>query len=116
MSPTSSVSHDNRRSSQRRLPRGNVVVEVRRGSLGLGKNVAAMFLDLSEGGARVVVKEDFKKDEQVEVLLLGFGMRKPMKAIGKVCWSMKLDNGMFCIGVSFDKRLPYREVCALFKP
>src|SRR4051794_19622884 len=114
MPPVNSVSHDNRRGSQRRLPRGNVAVEVRRGSLGLGKNVAAMFLDLSEGGARVVVKEDFKKDDEVEVLLQGFGMKKPMKSTAKICWSMKLDNGMFCIGVSFDKRLPYREVCSLF--
>lgn len=111
-----SLSHDNRRASQRRLPRGNVTIEVRRGSLGLGKNLAVMFLDLSEGGARVVLKEEFEKDKEVEVQLQAFGMRKPLKTTAKVCWVMKLDNGMFCVGLSFDKRIPYREVCQLYKP
>jgi hypothetical protein len=116
MSPGNSVSQANRRASHRRLPRGSVNIEVRRGSLGLGKNIAAMFLDLSEGGARVVVKEELKNDDAVEVVLEGFGMKKPIKSTARVCWAMRLDNGLFCVGVSFDKRLPYREVSLLFKP
>ena len=29
---------------------------------------------------------------------------------------MPLDNGLYCIGIQFEKRLPYRDVTTLFKP
>ncbi|HEX3313341.1 MAG TPA: PilZ domain-containing protein [Gemmataceae bacterium] len=111
---TSSMS--NRRSSSRRPPRGNVTIEVRKGNHGLGTNVAVLFLDLSEGGIRLVVNEEFDRHQEVEVHISAYGLKKPVKSIGAVRWVMPLDNGLFCIGIQFEKRLPYRDVTTLFKP
>ena len=112
----STSSMANRRTSSRRPPRGNVTIEVRKGSLGLGNNVAMLFLDLSEGGVRLIVTEELDRGAEVEVRITAYGMRKPLKALGAVRWVMPLDNGIFCIGIQFDKRLPYRDVTTLFKP
>jgi hypothetical protein len=112
----STSSMANRRTSSRRPPRGNVSIELRKGSLGLGTNVAILFLDLSEGGVRLIVNEDLERGIEVEVCITAYGMRKPLRAIGVVRWVMPLDNNMFCIGVQFEKRLPYRDVTTLFKP
>jgi len=112
----STSSQANRRTSSRRPPRGNVTIEVRKGSLGLGLNVAVLFIDLSEGGVRLVVNEDLERQQEVEVRISAYGMRKPLKTVGAVRWVMPLDNGLFCVGVQFDKRLPYRDVTTLFKP
>ena len=112
----STSSMANRRTSSRRPPRGNVSIEVRKGSLGLGTNVALLFLDLSEGGVRLIVNEDLDRGSEVEVRISAYGLKKPLKALGAVRWVMPLDNNMFCIGVQFEKRLPYRDVTTLFKP
>jgi hypothetical protein len=113
---TTTSSATNRRGAQRRPPRTNVVIEVRKGHLGLGKNICFMFLDVSEGGVRVIIKEELESKAEVEVQLIGHGMRRPLKALGHVRWAMRLDNGMYCVGVQFEKRLPYREIMPLFKP
>ena len=112
----STSSMANRRTSSRRPPRGNVTMEVRKGTLGLGNNVAVLFLDLSEGGVRLVVNEDLDRQQEVSVHISAYGLKKPLKAIGAVRWVMPLDNGLFCIGIQFEKRLPYRDVTTLFKP
>src|SRR5437763_1358442 len=43
-SVTTTSSAANRRSAPRRTPRGNVSVELRKGSMGLGPNLAILFL------------------------------------------------------------------------
>jgi hypothetical protein len=106
----------NRRSGHRKNPRTNVTVECRRGSLGLGKNLTVSFLDISEGGVRLTVKEKFVADEEVEVVLLGCQVGKPIKRQGKVCWAVPIETGGCCIGVEFEKRLPYIEVMRIAKP
>src|SRR5256885_2178544 len=47
----------NRRANPRRAPKGSTRVTCRRGSLGLGPNLALSLLDVSETGARLLVKE-----------------------------------------------------------
>lgn len=112
----STSSMANRRTSSRRPPRGNVTITVRKGSLGLGNNVAVLFLDLSEGGIRLIVNEDLDRQSEVEVHISAYGLKKPLKTVGAVRWVMPLDNGLYCIGIQFEKRLPYRDVTTLFKP
>jgi hypothetical protein len=115
-SVTTTSSAANRRSAQRRTPRANVSLELRRGNMGLGNNLAVLFLDLSEGGVRIVVNEEFECHDVVEVQMTAYGMKKPLKVTGEVRWAMQLDNGMYCLGVQFSKRLSYRDVTPLFKP
>jgi hypothetical protein len=109
-------SRANRRSSSRRSPRGNVVIEVRKGKLGLANNVSVLFLDLAEGGVSVVVDEAIQCGCEVEVRITSSGLRKPLKSFGTVRWMMPLDDDLFCVGIQFEKRLSYRDVAMLVKP
>jgi hypothetical protein len=76
---------------------------------GLGPNLAASTLDISNNGARLIVTQalDVKKD--VEIVVAGYGMKKPIKRSAHIRWQVKLDDGRFCIGVQFQKRLEWRD-------
>ncbi len=116
MQPTNMADRKNRRSSQRKPPRRSVKVECRKGALGLGPNIAAGFLDLSEGGVRLLLKIDTQPGDEVELQMLGYGMKTAIKRLANICWSLPLENGLFAAGVHFQKRLPYRDVQFLATP
>jgi hypothetical protein len=107
---TKQSSMSNRRSSRRMEARRTVTIEVRKGSFGLGPNIAVELLDVSEGGVRVVLKTELHEHDEVEVLLMGYGIRKAIKRVAAVSWSVKLESGLFAIGLHFEKRLRYQEV------
>ena len=115
-SATGQSSEINRRTSKRLPVRTSVTVEIRKGAMGLGANIAAQFLDISEGGVRVIVKADLPKQAEVEVSLTGHGIRKPIKRLATVCWSMKLESGQFAMGLNFEKRIPYQEMNNFARP
>jgi hypothetical protein len=100
----------NRRGTQRKRPRMTVRVECRRGSLGFGPNIADGFLDLSESGLRLILKTPLPLQQEVEILLTGYGVARPVRRLATVCWSLPLEDGRFCTGLCFDKRLLFREV------
>ncbi len=106
----------NRRKTMRKTPKSTAKVECRRGSLGLGANLALRLLDISEIGMGVVVKTSFLVADEVEVVITDHGLSKPFKQIAKVCWCQPLDDGTFALGLSFDKVVPYAEICHLAKP
>ena len=108
MGKTDTAKQTNRRSSQRRRPRGSVKVECRRGSYGLGPDLAATTLDLSDTGARLIVTQSLDVMGEVEILIAGYGMGKPLKRIAYIRWQVKLEDGQFCVGAEFQKRLDYR--------
>ena len=116
MGTPNSVSQMNRRSARRQQPRGFVKIECRKGALGMGPNIAVAFLDLSDGGVRLITKDALGPNEEAEVVLSGYGMREAIKRVGKVCWAVALENGTYCIGLHFQKRLPYRDVQFLARP
>jgi hypothetical protein len=113
MEKNSTTAHSNRRRSQRRTPRGSVKLECRVGLFGLGPNLASSTLDLSDNGARLIVTRalDVKKD--VEIVVAGCGLNKPIKRLAHIRWQLKLDDGRFCIGVQFQKRLEWRNWMSL---
>jgi hypothetical protein len=106
----------NRRNAMRKAPRTTARVECRRGSIGLGKNLVTQFLDLSEGGVRVVVSEALPPKGEVEVLLVGLGQTKPVKRLANVSWALPLEKGQFCVGLAFQKRLLHQDVLQLARP
>ena len=106
---TVTASTKNRRRSQRRRPRSTVKVECRKGSSGLGANVARLVLDLSEIGVCMVVSQEFAPAAEVEIIIGGYGIKKPLRRLATVRWQMKLENGNFCTGIEFQKQLPYRD-------
>jgi PilZ domain len=106
----------NRRKSQRRRPRTTVQVQCRKGASGLGANVACSTLDLSETGARLIVSQELDIRGDVEIVVGGYGMKKPIKRMATIRWQLKLEDGRFCIGTEFQKRLDYRDWQNLASP
>ena len=100
----------NRRRSRRGGVRSQARIECRKGALGLGPNLALAGLDISETGIRLIVKALLASGQDVEIVLSGIGARKPLKRLGRVIWSLALEDGRSCAGVSFDKPLPYADV------
>ena len=61
-------SPSNRRRAARRKPRGYVKLECRKGSIGLGANVGSTLLDVSETGARLVVRQELQSQQDEQAL------------------------------------------------
>ncbi len=116
MDPAKVDKAKNRRLTMRKLPRTTVKVECRRGAMGFGKNLTVQFLDLSEGGLRLIVAEALNPKNEVEVQLVGMGQKKPIKRVANVCWSLPIADGSFCIGLAFQKRLLFADIQVLARP
>ncbi len=116
MNKDTTASQANRRKSQRRRPRASVKIECRKGSCGLGPNVGAATLDVSDTGARLIVTADMEKNAEVELLIIGYGMNKPIKRLAIIRWQVQMADGRFCVGAEFQKRLNYRDWQNLASP
>jgi hypothetical protein len=106
----------NRRSSQRKTPRRSVRIECRKGALGLGPNIACGFLDVSEGGVRMIVKEELEVGGEAEVILSSHGIKDAIKRVANVCWLVTLEGGQHAVGLHFQKLIAYRDVQLLAAP
>ncbi len=107
------VSPRNRRLSARRHPRGRCKVTCHRGQFDLGPNLARALLDVSETGVRLVLGTDLPRRQAVLVSLEGQGHHRPVRIPGVITWSVPTAEGTFCVGVKFDKRLPYADFVRL---
>jgi PilZ domain len=105
----------NKRLVQRRLARGGVRVEVRRGVTGLGPDLALGLTDLSEDGLGVRLKAAVRPKEECEVLLTRFAGGKPMKLHGEVRWCAAAGDGTFRAGIRFQRRLARKDLMDLTK-
>ncbi len=105
-----------RRLSPRRLPRGSVRVYLRLGGLDLGPDLALSLLDLSEGGAALVVKETVEIGKEVSIGLEGQSQPRPIVRVANVVWCRPAADGTHAIGVCFQKALPYRDYIDLTEP
>lgn len=105
-----------RRASRRRPPRSLIRLECRKGSYGLGRNIAKQFLDLSETGVRLVVSAELQTGQEVEVLLHGTGLGRAVKRLARVVWVVKAGEESYCAGLHFDKPLDYASVQQISTP
>jgi PilZ domain len=116
MPKMSEASLANRRRSLRRKPRTSVKIECRKGAHGLGANVARHVLDVSDSGIRLVVSQEFTLLSEVEIIINGYGMKAAIKRLATVRWQLKLENGLYCTGVEFQKHISYRDWQNLASP
>jgi hypothetical protein len=116
MSATVASPSKNRRRTERRRPRSSVHVECRKGAYGFGPNIARLVLDMSESGLSMVISQELAALSEVEVTIGGYGIRKPFKRVGTIRWQVKTETGNFCVGIEFQKQLPYREWALLAAP
>src|SRR5262245_66304704 len=97
----------NHRVGPRRVPKGGSRAAGRRGALGLGPNIVLKLLDISETGARLLVKEPLKVGQEVEVSLSAPAGFREVKVLARVVWGLATADGAYCVGVQFEKRLAY---------
>ncbi len=95
-------------------PKGGTKARCSRGALGLGANLAVAVLDVSETGARLVLKADLPKGQEVELALENVGGRA-VKGLAEIVWSVALADGNFCVGAHFHKFISYTDLTSLVK-
>jgi hypothetical protein len=70
-----------------------------------GRNVIAAPLDLSEVGARLLVKEPFEVGEEVILRLETSGQRRHLTRRGKVVWAFQVTEMNYAMGVRWAEHL-----------
>lgn len=104
---------NNRRGMVRKPPRGKVVVECRKGAMGLGPNMGLSLWDVSQTGACVVTKPGVKVKDEVELVISTTGLPRPIKMLGDVVWVDELDKERQSVGIRFHKPLGFAELSKL---
>ena len=100
--------------SRPRPMKHGVALTLRKGTLGLGPDLAVAGQEISEDGLRARIKSELKEGDEVEMCLTAVGRSKPMKLVGDVRWCQKDDTDRtgrtFAIGVQFRHRLAFSEI------
>jgi hypothetical protein len=104
---------DDRRIVRRRPLKKGVAITVRKGTMGLGPNLAAGGEELSLDGIQLRVKCELKKGDEIEIGLTGIGRSKPMMLVADVRWCREDDETeTYFIGAKFRRRLVYSDLSA----
>lgn len=104
----------NQRGSRRQKPKSSTRAHAYGNWLGLGTNIAVSVLDVSESGVRLQVMHELAIDEEFEVNLQSFGLKK-VKALAKVIWVVKAADGSFIVGAKFNKPIGYPDLHVIAK-
>jgi hypothetical protein len=83
-----------------------------RSALGLGANIGVSVLDISETGARLVLKEALPVGHTFEITLEPASC-KPLKTPATVVWCVPAADGTFCVGARFQKNISYSDLTLL---
>jgi len=111
MSEKKNTATDERRIARRRPLKKGVAISLRKGTLGLGPNLAAGGEELSLDGVQLRVKCELKRGDEVEVGLTGVGRSRPTLLTANVRWCREDEGtGTFLIGAKFRRRLPYADL------
>ena len=116
-STATSPADESRRIVRRRPLKHGVDVCVRKGTLGLGPNLAVAGIEISDDGLQIRVKTELKPGDEVEVCLTPVGRSKPTPFNANVRWcqpdASDPSGRTFVVGVQFRHRLTYAQF-ALF--
>ncbi|HKB02134.1 MAG TPA: PilZ domain-containing protein [Gemmataceae bacterium] len=99
-----------RRAEPRRPVRTGVRVEVRRGPLGVGPNLAVGSVDITEAGARVRLKLQVTVGDEFDVTFWPRVRLGPVGGPAVVRWCRPSRAGLFLAGVRFRSRLTAADV------
>lgn len=105
----------NQRRFRRQSAKGSTKATAYRNSLGLGPNIASSVLDVSEWGARLLMKEDLAANTEFEVNFESHALSKPVRMIATVVWSVPAADGRFVVGARFQKPFDYAALQSLTK-
>jgi hypothetical protein len=107
------VTRQERRLTRRRPTRGGARVEVRRGDLGLGPDLAVGLMDVSEDGVGLRTKVEVQVDDRVTVGLGRPGGGKLLVGQGVVRWCRPEPDGRFRVGLALRRRLTHADLMDL---
>jgi hypothetical protein len=110
MDPVPPDTPRNRRTSRRRPPRSGLRVAVRAGTMGLGPDLAAGLIDLSEDGLCVRLKAPLPLKSEAEVCFEKVGSSRPIKVTAEVRWCVTDPDGGVRAGLQLRHRLPYTQL------
>ncbi len=82
--------------------------------MGFGPNIAEAILDISQSGARLLLRAAVPIGKEVEVQLLGRGEARPVKLLAQVVWIAATENERYAAGLRFNKILAYAELSRLW--
>jgi hypothetical protein len=100
-----------RRGFPRRSASANVNVTIHKtGPANAGPTVAALTLDLSEAGSRLLVTVPLEAGEEVVLGLDGPTRQIPLTRLGHVVWSFQVTNRCFAVGVRFNENLGAEDI------
>ena len=85
-------------------------VECHKGAAGSSTNIGEALIDVSEKGAKVIVKEAVDQGRTVELRMYPRGENKPIVMLGKVVRCEPMDNGSFSLGVKFEKHIQFTDL------
>jgi len=111
MSDEKTAAAADRRIVRRKPLKKGVTITVRKGTLGLGPNLAAGGVELSLDGVQLRVTSELKKGDEIEIGLTGIGRSKAMTLVADVRWCREDDETeTFLIGAKFRRRLAYADL------
>jgi hypothetical protein len=87
-----------------------VKITCHKGYLDLGPNLAIGLVDISETGARLIVKTPLEKGQQVAISLEGREHIRPIRTLGTVVRSEPGTDGACQLAVLWEKRLTFSEI------
>jgi hypothetical protein len=90
-------------------------IECRRGSHGLGADLARAAVDLSQTGACLVLKAALERGQEVELIIHGHGLPRPLRRLGRVVWAVPADDGCR-VGIHFANPIPYMDLQSIAAP
>jgi len=98
----------NRRGAIRRKPKG-VEVSCRRGSFGVGPDLAVTIRSISESGARLLVTDRLKTGAEVELVFRAAANPNQIRILANVVRCKAVPGQVYCIAVRFQKRIAYAD-------
>jgi hypothetical protein len=106
----------NRRDAYRHQPRPGVLLSCRRLSSDGEADLFLSFLDVSEGGIRMVLKGRMDEGDQLELPVDCASWRQPKRLLAGVVWAVTAKGGASCVGARFLRRLHPSELRTIAEP
>src|SRR5262245_27938079 len=86
------------RMCQRRPISPEVEFKIRKGRLGVGRDIGCELLDVADHGLGLRISEEVQVGRELTIELIFLGATKRLRLIGQVRWCEPLDNGTFRVG------------------
>jgi PilZ domain len=103
------LQNDHRRMKRLAVKKSTSVI-CRKGTLGLGPNLAIQVLDVSVDGAQLLVNSVLRLGEELELSFAPTGFTEPLIRLAVVVWCSAKEGDGYHVGVRFMDSLEYQDI------